>query len=164
MFVVTCQALSVPASTRPRDVDRRVASGQSLATGYRRWMARKSPLERFVRFSAKEPPMWQKATTVVLAVAMPVSIGIKRGWPLGLAAGVVYGCGFLGMLFARHRFIAWSTRHPVADAMFVIPLMFFALAYVTNLSLWVCATIAVCTWIALAGLAVWRRRTRRVTF
>jgi hypothetical protein len=126
-------------------------------------MARPSPLRAFVQTASKEPRPWLKAVAVVLAVGLSIAMGLKRGWAVGLAAGVLYTGMLVGVALARDRFIAWSRRHPVGDSMFLAPLTFFALAYITTLSLAFCAAVAVCAWAVLAGLAGWLRQSLRVT-
>jgi hypothetical protein len=120
-----------------------------------------APGQWFLHAVSTPPRPWQKVVSVLLALMVPVAIGAKRGWVIGVAAAVVYGAMLLGGSLAwQKRVTSWSARHPVLDSAFIAPLMFFALAYITNLSLALCLAVALATWVVVGGLGAWRRRHR----
>jgi hypothetical protein len=59
--------------------------------------------------------------------------------------------------FDHRRTTAWSRRHVGRDAAFVVPLMFLALAYLTDLALVVCLVIAFVAGAVLVPVALRRR-------
>lgn len=79
---------------------------------------------------------------------MLVGAGIanERGDAVGLIAIPVYAAIFLVGLFRTD----WLRRHPWVDRAAAAPIVFFTLAFLTDLSLWVCAAIAAAAAVAMA--------------
>lgn len=88
---------------------------------------------------------------------MPYGIWDKRGAAVGILAVVVSAAMCLGGAFHHSAAIAWSRRHVVLDALLIVPLTFFGLAYITGLSLVLCAAIALGAGAVLVPIAVVRR-------
>jgi hypothetical protein len=85
----------------------------------------------------------------------------RRGWPMALFALAVYGYVLLSVSLDYEGTVARSHRCPVADSALVIPLAFIALAYLTDLTLWVCALISLALWVVTLPLAMRRRHAPR---
>jgi hypothetical protein len=86
---------------------------------------------------------------VLLAVFIGAGMANERGDALGLIAIPVYAGIFISGIFWR----AWLREHPLVDRAFAAPIFFFAFAFLTNLSLAVCAALGVTAAIALAVVA-----------
>jgi hypothetical protein len=95
------------------------------------------PREWFDGRSAN-PPLWLRLLFVPTFGLAAVLVGERRGWAVGVLAAVVYGgIGLLAAL-APGGLVRWSKAHPKLDNAFLGPLLFFALAYVTHISIWWC--------------------------
>jgi O-antigen/teichoic acid export membrane protein len=95
------------------------------------------------------------AGALLLAVLIGAGIANERGDALGLTAIVAYAAIFLAGVFRRD----WLRAHPSVDRAAAAPIFFFTAAFLTNLSLGVCAAIGVAAAVALVLMA--RRRERR---
>jgi hypothetical protein len=87
-----------------------------------------------------------------MAVGMPLLLGAKRGWAVGVVGAVVYGVLAFANVVARDRLVAWSSLHPSLDAAFFGPLLFLALAFLTNLPTETCVAIALLGGVTVVGL------------
>ncbi|GAA3791402.1 hypothetical protein GCM10022226_07990 [Sphaerisporangium flaviroseum] len=115
-------------------------------------------------YNWRRPPTWVSLLLFPIAVLLAFAITEKRGIVLGVLAGVVYGSLAVAGL-ALDRVSAWSKAHPVLDSIIMPPLLFFALAYLTPLSLIICLAItaaAAVPWFVLSTL-VRRRRSEPVS-
>lgn len=117
----------------------------------------RGPLRAFNDYASRSPRTWQKVVAVVMAVALPLALWDKRGALVGVLAFLVYGGVFLTAAFNHGASLAWSRRHVALDGAFIVPIAFLALAYLTTLSLWLCALIALAAGAVLVSVAVWRR-------
>ncbi|SHH53695.1 hypothetical protein SAMN05443575_4025 [Jatrophihabitans endophyticus] len=116
-------------------------------------------LTRFTDFAAS-PPVWSRLLILPIGVLVVVELGSKRGWPMGVVAAIVYGIIALAMWFdANGAFGEWSRRHPVAEGLFLGPLAFLLLAYVTSWSLWTCLLGGAAAALIGAGFGVRRARS-----
>lgn len=97
---------------------------------------------------------------VIVSVILVIALTAKRGWAVGAVAALV--CG--GMFFAAlrwDRLLRWSAKHPVLDSALFGPLLFLALAYITNLPTATCFAIALAGGAAFMGLTAVLRSRRR---
>ncbi|HWT93457.1 MAG TPA: hypothetical protein VN238_10705 [Solirubrobacteraceae bacterium] len=123
-------------------------------------MATWNPVRAFNDFAARSPARWQQAACVLIAVFLPVSAWQDRGAIVGLIAFAVYTPLFLVGAFRHARVLAWSARRPVLDAALFVPLVFVPVATLTDLSLAVCALIALGVGALLTLLVLRRTRAR----
>ena len=122
----------------------------------------KTAQESFQELTLERMPVWGRIALVVVAILMTIEASRMRGIVGGLVAALVYGSMALRSVLDRGRPATWGRRHPVLDSLFFIPLLFLALAYVTDLSSGLCLLIAVAAGIPSAGRAAARRRGGRV--
>jgi hypothetical protein len=94
---------------------------------------------------------------VGLALLMAAGMDDERGGVMAAAAFALYGSLFVWYVLDGDGMRAFSRAHPVADRMLLAPLVFFALAMLTNLPLLACGAIAV----ACAAAFVLLRRPPR---
>ncbi len=107
-----------------------------------------------------EPPIWFRLLGGLAVAAGTAGLAVGRGGTVGIIAAVVYGSLALSPLLAWERTNAWSKQHPLLDRLIVVPLLFLAIAYFTDLSIALCLVIGVPGGLLLAGIsAVLRRRT-----
>ena len=106
----------------------------------------------------RSPPRWMRVVLVVLAVLLPLALWDERGAAVGVAAFIVYGGLFLVGAFNPKAIDQWGRRHAVLDAALIVPLTFFAVAYLTDVALAVCAAIALAVGAVFVPFAMWRRR------
>ncbi|WP_248962916.1 hypothetical protein [Sphaerisporangium perillae] len=109
-------------------------------------------------FDWRRPSVWLGLLLIPIDIYLTIALTEKHGLAVGILAGVVYGSLTLVSL-AYNRVVAWSKAHPLLDSLILLPLVFLALAYLTPLSLVMCAVItAACgvPWLALTTFA--RRR------
>lgn len=109
---------------------------------------------------AEDPPWYLRLVYPLLFAGMALGVAARRGWVVGSIAAVVYGGLGLAMALAPGGVVDWSRRHPRADGAFFGPLLFLGLAYLTSLSIWICAVAG----IAGVGFGVLMgiRRERRI--
>ncbi|MFC6085095.1 hypothetical protein [Sphaerisporangium aureirubrum] len=106
----------------------------------------------------RTPPRWFALLLLPVGAYLAVALTEKHSLAVGVLAAVVYGTLALVPLFSV-QVRSWSKAHPVLDSLVLIPLIFLALAYLTPLSLPLCAAItAACTLPWLAITAIIRRR------
>lgn len=105
------------------------------------------------------PPLWFRLIVAVGFFALAGAMWVKRGAVVGIIAVLAYGFialyGLLGFPAT-----AWSKRHPLLDNLLMVPLLFLAVAYLTNLSTGMCMLIAALASAPLIGLSAVRRRRR----
>ncbi|MGW4644622.1 hypothetical protein ACWEN6_39360 [Sphaerisporangium sp. NPDC004334] len=107
------------------------------------------------------PPWWLGLLLVPVDVYLAISLAEKHGLAVGVLAAVVYGALTFVPLFFE-EVTAWSRAHPVLDGLVLVPLVFLALAYLTPLSLAMCAAVtAACGLPWPVVVTVLRRRRRR---
>ena len=123
----------------------------------------RGPLRAFNDYAAKPLSTWLKVVIVMAAVAGSLAVWEKRGAVVGVLAFLVYGGAFLMTAFNHRGTVAWSRRHVALDATLIVPLTFLALAYITTLSLWLCAVIGLAAGAVMVPVAVWRRGGTRTT-
>lgn len=85
-----------------------------------------------------QPPMWFRLLSVVALTAAAAALGVRRGVAVGIIAAVVYGSGALACAAAWQRTVAWSKQHPLLDSLLIVPLLFLAVAYLTDLPIGLC--------------------------
>lgn len=107
-----------------------------------------------------EPPTWFRLLGCLVLIAVAAGVAVKRGAVVGALAAVVYGWIGLSTLLAWQRTANWEKRHPLLDSLLVVPLLFFAIAYITNLSTGICLLIALLAGLVLVGLGAARRHVR----
>ncbi len=95
-----------------------------------------------------------------MAIGLPMALAAKRGWLVGVVAAVVFGALAVGA-FRWDRLKSWSAEHPVLDSALFGPLLFLALAYITNLSTLGCVAIAAAGGGAALALGGYLRARRR---
>lgn len=112
---------------------------------------------------AVDPPAWMRFVFLAVVVAAALGLASRRGWYVGAIAALVYGLIAIPMVVSPRSVADWSRRHPVLDGSVLGPLVFLALAYITQWPLWVCFIIAAAaTGIgALRGLHRDRHRLRQ---
>lgn len=115
------------------------------------------PVRAFDDYAARPPALWRKVAAVVLAILLPVALWDKRGAIVGVIALVVYGGVLLIATFNHSRTMTWSRRHVALDAALIVPLVFLALAYLTDLALATCVALALASGVVLVPVALWRR-------
>lgn len=107
-----------------------------------------------------QPPLWFRLLGVAALTAAAAALGVRRGVAVGIIAAVVYGSIALSTAAAWQRTAAWSKRHPLLDSLLIVPLLFLAVAYLTNLSIGLCVVIAALAGALLVGLSAVLRRRR----
>ncbi len=107
-----------------------------------------------------EPPIWFRLLGALAVAAAAAGLEVKRGATVGIIAAVVYGSMALSTLLAWERTSAWSKQHPLLDSLIVVPLLFLAIAYLTDLSIALCLIIGVLGGLLLAGISAVLRRRR----
>ncbi len=107
-----------------------------------------------------QPPLWFRLLGVVAFTAAAAGLSLKRGAAVGIIAAVVYGSIALANLVAWQRTRAWSKQHPVLDSLLIVPLLFLAIAYLTDLSIGGCVAATALAGALLAGPPAVRRRWR----
>lgn len=109
---------------------------------------------------AADPPWYFRLLFVPVFALVAFGVAGRRGWIVGAIAAIVYGGIGLAMAVAPGGVVAWSRRHPRLDSAVFGPLLFLALAYLTPMSIWICALLGV----AGVGLGVLMgiRRERRL--
>jgi hypothetical protein len=130
------------------------ATGASiLAFGYRQgsWLSGRA-----------EPPPGLSLLVLLVCIAVAAALAVKRGVVVGALAAVVYGGIGLSTL-AWQRTANWSKRHRLLDSLLIIPLLFFAIAYITKLPTGICLLIALLAGLALVGLSAALRHARQRT-
>ncbi|WP_405143431.1 hypothetical protein OG589_38225 [Sphaerisporangium sp. NBC_01403] len=114
------------------------------------------------RFDWRRPPAWFGLLIIPVAVLAAFALTEKHGPVLGVLAGIVYASLALVPL-ALDQVTSWSKAHPFLDSLILLPLLFFALAYLTQLPLiacmWIAAACAV-PWLALTTFLRKRRQAR----
>lgn len=123
-------------------------------------MARTGPTPTRWLTGRARPPLWFRLLAVVALTAAAAGVGLERGVVVGVIAGVVYGSIALVTFVAWQRTTAWSQQHPVLDSLFTVPLVFLAIAYLTDLSTGGCVAATAVAGVLLAGPPVVRRRWR----
>lgn len=123
-------------------------------------MATWNPVRAFNDFAGRPPARWQQVACVLIAVFLPVSAWQDRGAVVGLVAFAVYTPVFLAGAFRHARLLKWSARWPVLDAALFVPLVFVPVATLTDLSLGVCALVALAAGALLVLLVLRRTRAR----
>ena len=106
------------------------------------------------------PPLWFRLLGVVTLTAAAAGLGLERGLAVGIIAAVVYGSIALATFVAWQRTTAWSLQHPVLDSLFIVPLVFLAVAYLSDLSTGGCVAATAVAGALLAGPTAVRRRWR----
>lgn len=109
---------------------------------------------------AAAPPWYFRVLFVPVFALVALGGAGRRGWVVGSVAAVVYGGLGLAMALAPGGVVAWSRRHPRLDGAFFGPLVFLATAYLTSLSIWICAGAGV-VGVAI-GVALGLRREHRI--
>jgi hypothetical protein len=109
---------------------------------------------------AEHPPRAVRLLYPPLFLLAALGLGRRRGWVVGIAAAIVYGGIGLSVGVAPQAVAAWSRRHPGFDGALVGPLLFFALAYLTSLDIWLCAGLGIVGLVAATGLGTRRKRLR----
>jgi hypothetical protein len=110
-------------------------------------------------FDWRRPPAWLSLLLIPIAVSMAFFLTEKHGIVIGVLAGLVYGA--LGIVpLAMNRVSSWSKAHPLLDSLIFLPLLFFALAYLTPLSLILCLVITTAAGVPWLFLAAYTRRRR----
>jgi hypothetical protein len=110
-----------------------------------------------------EPPAWLSLLGFLVMIGLAAALFVKRGAVVGTAAAVVYGGIGLSTPLAWQRTANWSKRHRLLDSLLIIPLLFFAIAYITKLSTGICLLIALPAGLALAVLGAALRRAKQRT-
>jgi hypothetical protein len=108
---------------------------------------------------ATNPPVLLRLLYVPMFGLAALLVGERRGWLIGVLAGVVYGGIGLLAAFAPGGLVKWSKAHPKLDNAFLGPLLFFALAYLPHISVWWCAIAGALGSIGGITLGAARRRT-----
>lgn len=133
---------------------------QGVRGGYTRGVPLRPALTRFNEYAEREPTRFMQILTVIVGVGTTVAMWERRGAVAGLVALVIYGVGSAHTVLRWDKTIAWSKDHPFLDGLLVVPLLFLALAYLTDLGLLLCLAIAACAGVALMPLQHWLRRRR----
>ncbi|MFC4533958.1 hypothetical protein [Sphaerisporangium dianthi] len=107
----------------------------------------------------RRPPRWLGLLLLPGDVYLTARLTEKHGLAVGVLAAVVYG-GLTFMPLFFERVSAWSKAHPVLDSLVLIPLIFLALAYLTPMSLAMCAAITAACGLPWAAVTIAVRRRR----
>ena len=121
-------------------------------------MTRLSRALRWFNDMASNPPSWMRWAYVPISALVAVAAMQQRGWLFGTVAAVMFVGGGLAMALNPGGVINWSRDHPKSDGAILGPLLFFALAVVTSLSLWWCLLGGMLG--AVLGIAMGERRGR----
>lgn len=108
---------------------------------------------------AEHPPVWMRLVAVPLFALVALGLASRRGWVVGVIAGVVYGVIALCFAVVPDGTAAWSRRHPILDGAVLGPLVFLALAYIAPWPLWLCLAIGAMG--VAVGAAQGAQRARR---
>ena len=115
------------------------------------------------RYERRQTTTLGKIALAGLTVAVPLALWDKRGAAVAVIAAFSYGILFGLAVLTPRPWAEWSRRHVVLDALIVVPLMFVALAYITNMSLVLCVVVALGTAAVTVPLAVRRRGAHRTS-
>jgi hypothetical protein len=96
---------------------------------------------------------------VLLGVLLTVGVWDRRGTVAGFVALAVSCIVFAVGAFKHQAVVSWSNAHPILDSALLAPLVFLALASLTDLTLALCAVIGLAAWLLLLPLVL-RRRER----
>ena len=116
-------------------------------------------LERFREHATWPLRPGERVLSVVLAVALPVAMWDRRGAVAGIVAVFAYGAIFLVGALNQRGMATWQRRHAVLGSLLLVPLVFLAPAYLTSLSLVLCAAAGASAWIVLLPVVLRRRRS-----
>ena len=98
-------------------------------------MIRLSRAIRWFNDLAANPPTWMRWSYVPVFALVVFHVTQRRGWVIGAVAAVVYGGVGLAML-SPGRTASWSKNHHKLNGSLLGPMLFLALAVITNLSVW----------------------------
>ena len=124
-------------------------------------MIRLSRAIRWFNDLAANPPTWMRWGYVLGFALVVFVVTQRRGWVIGAVAAVVYGGIGLAMALSPGGTVSWSKNHHKLDGSLLGPLLFLALALITNLSVWWCLLGGVLG--ACVGIALSVRRDRLQT-
>jgi hypothetical protein len=95
---------------------------------------------------------------MLLGVSIAVQLYDSRGPLVAVLALFVYS-GVMGVGVLRwDQMLVWSAAHPRLDGLFLLPMTFVGLAFLTRLGLGWCAVAAIGLWLVVAPVGAWNRR------
>lgn len=115
------------------------------------------------RYLTRPPALWQKVLLPVVVVLVTVGLADRRGWGVAIVAVIVYGAIGVAFISFHDQLVAFSQDHPVLDASLFAPLLFIALAYMSELSIVLCIVIALAGGAVLMGVKYIQKRRSDVS-
>jgi hypothetical protein len=119
-----------------------------------RWLQRQERL-------ATRPPVWYRAVSVLLVPVVVLGAVGLDDTAIGWIAAIFYGSVLLLQAIRPGAAARLGRNHPRLDGAFLGLFLFFGLAVLTPIPLWICAVIGV-GGVAI-GAATGARRQRRLT-
>jgi hypothetical protein len=110
---------------------------------------------------ATRPPVWYRAISVLLVPVLVLGILGLDHTAVGWIAAIFYGSIILLQAIRPGAAARLGRNHPRLDGAFLGLFVFFGLAVLTPVPLWICAVIGVAG--IAVGVALGARRQRRLT-
>jgi len=110
---------------------------------------------------ATRPPVWYRAVSVLLVPMVILGVLLLDHTAIGWIAAIFYGSVILLQAITPGAAARLGRNHPRLDGAFLGLLLFFGLAVLAPIPLWICAFIGVAG--IAVGVALSGRRQRRLT-